>query len=145
MVFVTVGEVHSGGLRAGAALFARRQVKVRDSSHCGLKWPCLLAMAIFRVGDGAKAHRSGRLGGGDAYAVKLPGKTPLNMYLGWYIKNAIGSEPKMDANSQPVRAQVAPNPELHIVAFERSVGGHDDANDNRNVAGNYTRTPGNAL
>ncbi|RUX73382.1 hypothetical protein EN925_00890 [Mesorhizobium sp. M7A.F.Ca.US.006.04.2.1] len=48
--------------------------------------------------------------GGDAYAVKLPGKTPLNMYLGWYIKNAIGAEPKVDANNQPVRAQVRGEP-----------------------------------
>ncbi|CAN7219008.1 hypothetical protein [Mesorhizobium sp. LjNodule214] len=48
--------------------------------------------------------------GGDAFAVKLPGKTPLNMYLGWYIKNAIGAEPKLDANNQPVRAQVRGEP-----------------------------------
>lgn len=48
--------------------------------------------------------------GGDAYAVKLPGKTPLNMYLGWYIKNAVGAAPKTDASGQPVRAQVRGEP-----------------------------------
>ena len=48
--------------------------------------------------------------GGEANAVKLPGKTPLNMYLGWYIKNAVGAEPKLDANGQPVRCQVRGQP-----------------------------------
>ena len=48
--------------------------------------------------------------GGDAYAVKLPGKTPLNMYLGWYIKNAVGAEPKMEATGKPVRVQVRGEP-----------------------------------
>ncbi|TBE45445.1 hypothetical protein ELH02_14215 [Rhizobium ruizarguesonis] len=47
---------------------------------------------------------------GDAYGLKLPGKTPLNMYLGWYIKNAIGAEAKSDANGKPVRAQVRGEP-----------------------------------
>ncbi|RWO32332.1 MAG: hypothetical protein EOS10_11575 [Mesorhizobium sp.] len=47
---------------------------------------------------------------GDAYAVKLPGKTPLNMYLGWYIKNAVGAEPKVDARGQPLRVQVRGEP-----------------------------------
>ena len=47
--------------------------------------------------------------GGDAYAVGLPGKSPLNMYLGWYIKNAINASPKT-ADGKPVRAQVKNEP-----------------------------------
>lgn len=47
---------------------------------------------------------------GDAYGLKLPGKTPLNMYLGWYIKNAIGAEARMDSNGKPVRAQIRGEP-----------------------------------
>jgi hypothetical protein len=48
--------------------------------------------------------------GGDAYGAGLPGKTPLNMYLGWYIKNAIGAEPKMGADGKPMRVQVKNEP-----------------------------------
>lgn len=48
--------------------------------------------------------------GGDAYAKKLPGKTPLNMYLGWYIKNAIGADPIVDSDEKTVRAQVRGEP-----------------------------------
>lgn len=47
--------------------------------------------------------------GGDAYTSGLSGKTPLNMYLGWYIKNAIGADPKM-MNGKPVRVQVKNEP-----------------------------------
>ncbi len=43
---------------------------------------------------------------GDAFAKKLPGKTPLNMYLGWYIKNAIGAHPQKNGNGKPLRVQV---------------------------------------
>lgn len=48
--------------------------------------------------------------GGDAYAVKLPGKTPLNMYLGWYIKNALEAEPIVDSQGRPMRVQVRGQP-----------------------------------
>ena len=38
---------------------------------------------------------------GDAYQFGLPGKSPLNMYLGWYIKNASGADPILDGNGKP--------------------------------------------
>ena len=44
--------------------------------------------------------------GGGYLESGLPGKTPLNMYLGWYLKNAIDADPKLDANGKAVRAQV---------------------------------------
>ena len=47
--------------------------------------------------------------GGDAYTSGLPGKSPLNMYLGSYIKNAIGAHSKM-MNGKPVRVQVKNEP-----------------------------------
>jgi hypothetical protein len=48
--------------------------------------------------------------GGDAYAIGLPGKSPLNMYLGWYIKNAVGAVPQMSKDRKPVRVQVKNEP-----------------------------------
>lgn len=44
--------------------------------------------------------------GGDAYATGLPGKSPLNMYLGWYIKSAIGAEPLLDARGKSRRIHI---------------------------------------
>lgn len=49
--------------------------------------------------------------GGNAYQSGLPGKSPLNMYLGWYIKNAIpNAVPLRDANRKPRRIQVRNEP-----------------------------------
>ena len=48
--------------------------------------------------------------GGDAYDNGLPGKSPLNMYLGWYIKNAVAAEPVLDENNKPKRVQVKGQP-----------------------------------
>ena len=49
--------------------------------------------------------------GGDAYRSGLPGKSPLNMYLGWYIKNAVAdARPLRDANHRPRRRQVRDEP-----------------------------------
>ena len=49
--------------------------------------------------------------GGDAYESGLPGKSPLNMYLGWYIKNAVADAvPLRDANHRPRRRQVRDEP-----------------------------------
>lgn len=43
--------------------------------------------------------------GGDAFTDGLPGKTPLNMYLGWYIKNAVGAEVQMK-DGKPARTSI---------------------------------------
>ena len=49
--------------------------------------------------------------GGDAYQNGLPGKFPLNMHLGWYIKNAIpDAVPLLDSNRRPRRVQVRNEP-----------------------------------
>ena len=49
--------------------------------------------------------------GGDAYQNGLPGKSPLNMYLGWSIKNAVpDAVPLLDANRKPRRMQVRNEP-----------------------------------
>ncbi len=58
--------------------------------------------------------------GGDAYTSGLPGKSPLNMYLGWYIKNAVGADPQTMPNSKPVRVQVKNEP---IQSYTRFVAG----------------------
>lgn len=43
--------------------------------------------------------------GGDAFESGLPGKTPLNMYLGWYIKNAVGVDAQV-RDGKPVRTSI---------------------------------------
>ena len=48
--------------------------------------------------------------GADAYAEKAPGKMPLNMYLGWYIKRAVGAEPLLDEAGAPRREFVTGQP-----------------------------------
>ena len=49
--------------------------------------------------------------GGDAYQSGLPGKSPINMYLGWYVKNAVpDAVPLRDANRRPRRMQVRNEP-----------------------------------
>ena len=49
--------------------------------------------------------------GGDAYQNGLPGKFPLNMHLGWYIKNAVPEAvPLLDSNRKPRRIQVRNEP-----------------------------------
>lgn len=48
--------------------------------------------------------------GADAYTDGAPKKTPLNMYLGWYIKNAIDAEPLLDDTGKPRRAFVKDQP-----------------------------------
>ena len=48
--------------------------------------------------------------GGDAYDKKLDGKNPLNMYLGWYIKNEISAEPVLDEKGKPKRIFVSNEP-----------------------------------
>ena len=49
--------------------------------------------------------------GGDAYQSGLPGKSPINMYLGWYVKNAVpNAAPLRDANGKPRRVQVRNEP-----------------------------------
>jgi hypothetical protein len=61
--------------------------------------------------------------GGDAYDVGLPGKTPINMYLGWYIKNAIGAVPQTTPDGKPVRVQVKNEP---IQSYTRLLPGPID-------------------
>jgi hypothetical protein len=48
--------------------------------------------------------------GVDAYTDGAPKKTPLNMYLGWYIKNAVNAQPILDGNGKPKRAFVKGEP-----------------------------------
>lgn len=46
----------------------------------------------------------------DAYTDGAPKKSPLNMYLGWYIKNAVGAQPLLDEAGKPRRAFVKDQP-----------------------------------
>ncbi len=44
--------------------------------------------------------------GGDAFTPGLPEKSPLNMYLGWHIRHAVGAEPLLDSRGRTRRATV---------------------------------------
>ena len=48
--------------------------------------------------------------GMDAYTEGAPKKTPLNMYLGWYIKNAVNAQPLLDDSGKPKRVFVKGEP-----------------------------------
>ncbi len=48
--------------------------------------------------------------GTDAYTDGAEKKTPLNMYLGWYIKNAICAQPLLDGSGKARRAFVKNEP-----------------------------------
>jgi hypothetical protein len=77
----------------------------------------LMADAVFRP-------KYERTIGGDAYDAGLPGKTPLNMYLGWYVKNAIPAEPLTASDGKPVRVQVKNEP-IQSYTRLRLASGHD--------------------
>jgi hypothetical protein len=69
-------------------------------------------LTVFRdlMGDPKIRADYEKVVGGGAYQSGLPGKSPLNMYLGWYIKNAVGADPVLDANGNPRRTQVRNEP-----------------------------------
>ena len=48
--------------------------------------------------------------GADAYADGVPGKMPLNMYLGWHIKSAVGADSLLDEAGAPRRNYVTGEP-----------------------------------
>ena len=75
-------------------------------------------LTVFRRAVADKSLRAvyERAIGGDAYAVGLPGKSPLNMYLGAYVKNAVGAHPLIDADGSAQRAQVRGEP---IQSYQR--------------------------
>lgn len=70
-------------------------------------------LTVFRdlIADTAFRSNYETVIGGDAYESGLPGKFPLNMNLGRYIKNAIpGAAPLRDPNGRPRRVQVRNEP-----------------------------------
>jgi hypothetical protein len=56
--------------------------------------------------------------GGDAFESGLPGKTPLNMYLGWYIKNAIPVDAQVK-DGKPVRTSIRNAPIQSYTLLEK--------------------------
>ena len=61
--------------------------------------------------------------GGDAYENGLAGKFPLNMHLGWYIKNAIPDViPVLDAKRKPRRMYVRNEPIQSYTLLTKRIG-----------------------
>lgn len=62
--------------------------------------------------------------GGDAYEDGLPGKTPLNMQIGWIIKNVTGASVQKTKDGKPKRANVRNEPIQSYTLLERSPMGY---------------------
>lgn len=57
--------------------------------------------------------------GADANARGVPGKSPLNMYLGYFIKNAIDATPILGPDGKPRRAFVRNQPIQSYTLLQR--------------------------
>ena len=93
------------------ALYSVAQQKARDVFTSG-RFDEHFTLTVFgelMTDPKARALYEGVIGA-DAYTDGAPKKTPLNMYLGWYIKNAIDAEPLLDDAGKPRRAFVKNQP-----------------------------------
>lgn len=89
------------------AIYSVAQQKAREVFNAG-RFDEHFTLTVFRELMADPKSRSLYEGIIDAPAKTdgAPKKTPLNMYLGWYIKNAIGAEPLLDDTGKPRRAFV---------------------------------------
>lgn len=85
--------------------------RARDLDEAG-RFDQHFVLTVFRDLMGNPRFRADyeRVIGGDAYRSGLPGKSPLNMYLGWYIKNAVSADSVFDPSGNPRRTQVRNEP-----------------------------------
>jgi hypothetical protein len=93
------------------ALYAAAQAVARSVDAAG-KFDQHFTLTVFRQMMSDKKIRGlyEEVIGVDAYTDGAEKKTPLNMYLGWYIKNAINAEPLLDDADKLRRAFVRNEP-----------------------------------
>lgn len=93
------------------ALYAAAQTKAREVHSAG-NFDEHFTLTVFRelMKDRETRNLYEKIIGVDAYTSGAPKKTPLNMYLGWFIKNAIDATPLLDDAGKPRRAFVKDEP-----------------------------------
>lgn len=92
-------------------LYSAAQRKAREVFNAG-GFDEHFTLTVFRelMSDAKTRHLYEQVIEADAYTDGAPKKTPLNMYLGWYIKNAINAHPLLDDAGKPRRAFVKGEP-----------------------------------
>ncbi|UIJ70746.1 ribbon-helix-helix domain-containing protein [Aurantimonas sp. HBX-1] len=93
------------------ALYAAAQAKARQVYNAG-RFDEHFTLTVFRelMGDQETKQLYESVIGVDAYTDGASKKMPLNMYLGWFIKNAVSAKPMVDASGKPRRAFVKDEP-----------------------------------
>ena len=93
------------------ALYAAAQAKARTVFDAG-RFDEHFTLTVFRelMGDTETRQLYEAVIGVDAYTDGAPKKMPLNMYLGWFIKNAVSAKPMVDPSGKPRRAFIKGEP-----------------------------------
>lgn len=93
------------------ALYTAAQLKAREVFDAG-GFDEHFTLTVFRalMSDANSRKLYEQVIEADAYTDGAPKKTPLNMYLGWYIKNAINAQPLLDDTGKPRRAFIKGEP-----------------------------------
>jgi hypothetical protein len=93
------------------ALYDAAQAKAREVFAAG-RFDQHFTLTVFRelMKDQVTRNLYEKIIGVDAYTNGAPKKTPLNMYLGWFIKNAVDATPLLDGAGKPRRAFVKDEP-----------------------------------
>lgn len=108
-------------------LYSAAQRKARDVFDAG-RFDEHFTLTVFRelMSDAKTRHLYEQVIEADAYTDGAPKKTPLNMYLGWYIKNAINAQPLLDNAGKPRRAFVKGEPIKSYTLLQSSATGASD-------------------
>ncbi|MCW7546332.1 ribbon-helix-helix domain-containing protein [Aurantimonas litoralis] len=93
------------------ALYAAAQAKARQVFDAG-HFDEHFTLRVFRelMSDPETRQLYEAIIGVHAYTDGAPKKMPLNMYLGWFIKNAVNAKPMVDAGGKPQRAFIKGEP-----------------------------------
>lgn len=88
-----------------SALFEAAKAKAREVFNAGL-FDENFTLTVFQelMKDAGTRKLYENFIEADAYENGVPKKMPLNMYLGWYIKNEIDASPQINGAGKPKRA-----------------------------------------
>lgn len=105
-------------------LYTAAQHKAREVFDAG-RFDEHFTLTVFRelMSDSNSRQLYEKVIEADAYTDGAPKKTPLNMYLGWYIKNAINAQPLLDDAGKPRRAFVKGEPIKSYTLLQSAAAG----------------------
>ncbi len=108
-------------------LYTVARLKAREVFDAG-RFDERFTLTVFRelMSDANSRHLYEQVIEADAYTDGAPKKTPLNMYLGWYIKNAINAQPLLDDAGKPRRAFVRGEPIKSYTLLQSAAAGAPD-------------------